>query len=212
MNQSCEALTLRTYPFGESNLIALFLTRGAGQLRGVAYGAKKTSSRFGSSLEPLTHVRVTFKQRENRELAVIENCEIIRPLPAFELSWEQSLYLSYFAELLIEFAREQVESEKLFRLSLAVLGAVQKVSLPALARYMELWILRLEGVLPALDRLMPHELAEKTARILGVHPDQLAEASWDEDEINRLESVTEKLLEYHLEKPLKARRMLKELL
>jgi DNA repair protein RecO (recombination protein O) len=212
MVHSCEAITLRTYPFAEANKIVVFLTREYGLLRGVAYGAKKSKSRFGASLEPLTHVKVAFKRKEHQELAAIENCEIIRALPAYELSWEQNLHCGYFTELLVEFAREQIESEKLFRLSLAVLEAVREVPISLLARYFEFWILRLEGVLPALDSVLPKELASRAVEMLKLPPSGLVKVDLEEDEIQRLESAAERLIEYHLEKPLKARKILKELL
>ena len=212
MVQTCEALTLRTYAFGEANKLAVFLTREQGLVRGVAYGAKKSRTRFGASLEPLTHVRMTFKRKETEELAVIQNCEIIRALPAYELSWEESLYFGYIAELLVEFAREQVESERLFRLSLAVLAAVGTAPLERLVRYFEFWILRLEGVLPEMSRILPKELASRTVQMLKLPPSRLQEVAWDEGELGQLEIAAEKLIEYHLEKPLKSRRMLKELL
>jgi DNA repair protein RecO (recombination protein O) len=209
---SCEAITLRSYPFAEANKIVVFLTREYGLVRGVAYGAKKSRSRFGASLEPLTHVKLAFKRREHQELAVIENCEIIRALPAYELSWEQNLYFGYFAELLVEFGREQIESERVFRLSLAVLEAVKDVPISLLARYFEFWVLRLEGVLPALDTVLPRELASRAVEMLKIPPSQLRDFQLAEDEIRQLERAAERLIEYHLEKPLKARRILKDLL
>ena len=212
MVHSCEAITLRTYPFGEANKIVVFLTREYGLLRGVAYGAKKSKSRFGASLEPLTHVRAAFKQKEHQELAVIENCEIIRALPAYQLSWEQNLHFGYFAELLLEFGREQIESEKLFRLTLAILEVVQEVPIALLARYFEFWILRLEGVLPALDTVLPKELAARAVDILKSPPAKLIAVQLGDDDMRRLESAAERLIEYHLEKPLKARKILRELL
>ena len=212
MVQSTEAITLRSYAFAEANKIVVFLTRETGILRGVAYGAKKSRSRFGASLEPMTHVRVSLKRKEHQELAVIQNCEIIRALPAYELSWEQNLHFAYFAELLVEFGHEQVESEKLFRLTLAVLGAVEEVSVTLLARYFEFWLLRLEGVLPALDQLLPEGLAASTKAMLKLHPSKLDDIDLSEGDIGQLETTTQRLIEYHLEKPLKALKVLKELL
>jgi DNA repair protein RecO (recombination protein O) len=212
MVHSCKAITLRTYSFAEANKIAVFLTKEFGLVRGVAYGAKKSKSRFGASLEPLTQVKLAFKRRENQDLAVIENCEIIRALPAYELSWEENLYCGYFAELLVEFGREQIESEKLFRLSLAVLAAIKEVPIPLLARYFEFWILRLEGILPGLDTLLPKALAVRTVEMLKKPPASLGTCDFSEDELQQLESVVERLIEYHLEKPLKARKILNELL
>ena len=207
-----EALTLRTYPFGEAHKIAVFLGRDTGQIRGVAYGAQKSKTRFGSALELLTYLRLTCRMRENQELAVIENCEIIRPSPAFRLGWEESLHLAYWAELLVEFSREQVASERLFRLSLAAIDAAGQVSMPVLTRYFEFWTLRLEGILPALDSIVPRDVAERAAAMLQLRPADLGNCSFSEEDLGQLERAADKLIENQLEKPLKAKKLLKELL
>ncbi len=212
MVQSCEALTLRTYPFAEAHKVVVFLTREFGQVRGVAYGAMSSRSRFGSALEPLTLVRMTFKRGEHQELADIQNCEIIRPSPAYGSGWERQLYLGYFAEVLAEFSREQVAGERLFRLGLAVIDATEGISLPLLARYFELWVLRLEGILPALDRILPAELAERARVLMRQRPEDLGGQELAATELEELERAAGGLMEHHLERPLKAKRMLKELL
>jgi DNA repair protein RecO (recombination protein O) len=212
MVQCCEALTLRTYPFAEAHKVVVFLTREFGQLRGVAYGAKNSRSRFGTALEPLTIVRVTFRRGEHQELADIQNCEIICPSPAYASDWERQLYLGYIAEILVEFSREQVAGERLFRLSRAVIDATARASLPLLARYFELWVLQLEGILPALDRILPAELAERTRVLMRRRPQDVAERDWAAADLEELEKAAGKLMERHLEKPLKAKRLLKELL
>jgi len=212
MLQSCSALTLRTYPFGEANKVAVFLSPELGQLRGVAYGAARSKSRFGSGLEPLSQVRLSYRRKENQELAVIENCEIIRPSPAYRLDWGQSLYFGYFAELLVEFSREQAPNERLFRLALAVIEASESVSIQLLARYFEYWLLRLEGVLPGLEQILPADVATRASAFLKLPPLQLEDEPLPEADLDCLERAAEKLIESQLEKPLKAKRMLRELL
>ena len=89
----CEALTLRTYPYSESNLIVVFLSPEMGQIRSVAYAAKSgRKNRFGSSLEPLTHSDVSFSRKDGQELAVIKDISIIRSFPAYELKWDVKLH------------------------------------------------------------------------------------------------------------------------
>ncbi|MFQ5928456.1 MAG: DNA repair protein RecO [Acidobacteriota bacterium] len=207
-----EALTLRTYPYAETHKIAVFLTRIFGKVRGVAHGAQGGKSRFGSSLEPLTHLRLSFSRKENQELAVIQSCEIIRALPAYQLTWEVNLHFSYFVELLTEFSKEQEESKMLFRLSLAVLQASRKAPIDLVARYFELWLLKLEGVLPGLEGKLPSALAAKTQDMMKLHPTQLHTINFSPAQSERLESLCGELVEYHLEKQLKTRKLLRELL
>ncbi len=189
----------------------VFLTRDFGLLRGIAHGARKAKSRFGSSLELLTHNRVIFYRKEHQELAVIQNCEIITAHPAYELSWELNLHFGYFAELLLEFSREQAECERLFRLSLAVLDTALTVPVPTLARYFELWLLRFEGV-------SAESRAGVASRDGGGGPDddeappERADGALEPIHISRLEKFCGAIIESHLEKSLKSRRLLKQLL
>ncbi len=208
-----EALTLRTYPYSESHKIVVFLTRVHGKLRAIAYGAKKgTRNRYGGSLEPLTHVLLTFARNENQELAVVREVEIIQAHPAYQLSFEANLHFGYFAELLQEVANEEEDSENLFRLALAVLGQIDKKPILLLARYFELWILRLEGVLPALEERLPGDLGSRTSQLLREHPEKLDPEALNPAELKRLARFAEVLLDRHLEKRLKTRSVLDDLL
>ncbi len=207
-----EGLTLRTYSYGESHKIGVFLCRKFGQLRALAYGVKKPGSRFGSSLEPFTRCRLIFYRKQNQELAVLKSSEILQAFPAYRQSWEVNLHYGYFAELVMEFSREGAECETLYRLVGAVLDASQSCPIEAVARYFELWLLRLEGVLPPLQGKLPSALAAKTENLLREPPSQLEKSSWEASELVELEGFSERLIEYHLEKRLKTRRMLKGLL
>lgn len=206
-----EALTLKSYPFAESNRIVVYLTRSYGKLRGVAHGARKPKSRFGSTLELLTHSRIVFYRKEHQELSVIQSAEIIKAFPSYELSWEVNLYFNYFAELLLEFSREEEESENLFRLGLAVLDAYTSVPVALLGRYFELWLLKLEGVLPDFDRTIP-AVAEKLRDMMRVHPKEIGGVVLSDNEMKSLEKLTGSLIEGHLEKRLKSRVLLSQLL
>jgi DNA repair protein RecO (recombination protein O) len=51
-----EAIVLRTHKLGEADRIITLLTRQHGRVRAVAKGVRRTTSKFGSRLEPFTHV------------------------------------------------------------------------------------------------------------------------------------------------------------
>jgi thiol-disulfide isomerase/thioredoxin len=58
---------LRTYPYREADLIVSFFTRDLGKLRGVARRARRPKSPFGSGLERLSQVRMSyFRTRKPR--------------------------------------------------------------------------------------------------------------------------------------------------
>ena len=76
MNQYRDvAIVLRTYKLGESDRIAVLLTENHGKVRAVAKGVRKTRSRLGSRLEPMSRVSVLL--HKGRELDVVSQVESV---------------------------------------------------------------------------------------------------------------------------------------
>ncbi len=155
---SADSLVLRTYRYGEADRIVVFLTEDRGKKRGAAKNATASRRRFGAALEPLTHGRVAYVEREQRELVRVDRIEPRRtPLDAAggrkpDEAAHVLGHAAYFAELIDEWAPEGAPNERLFRLGAAVADALCRGgSVEALARYFEYWLLRLEGVYPSLS-------------------------------------------------------------
>ena len=72
-----EAIVLRTHKLGEADRIVTLLTRQHGRVRAVAKGVRRTTSRFGSRLEPFTHVDLQLA--EGRNLDTITQAETLTP-------------------------------------------------------------------------------------------------------------------------------------
>ena len=70
-----EAIVLRTHKLGEADRIITLLTRQHGRVRAVAKGVRRTTSRFGSRLEPFTHVDLQLA--EGRNLDTITQAETL---------------------------------------------------------------------------------------------------------------------------------------
>ncbi|MPY10795.1 DNA repair protein RecO [Arthrobacter bussei] len=66
-------VVLRTYKLGEADRIIVLLTRDQGQVRAVAKGVRRTSSKFGSRLEPF--MSVDLQLARGRTLDVITQVE-----------------------------------------------------------------------------------------------------------------------------------------
>lgn len=148
-----DALVLRTYKLGETSKVVVLLTRERGKVRVVARGARSARSRYQSSLEPLSEVRVTLYGRQGAELLRLGQCELVRSAFRTGGRLEDSLALQYLAELLDAFAQEGEAEDAVYRLAIAVVHAAQAgVSSAVLSRYVEAWLLKLHGIYPPLDR------------------------------------------------------------
>ena len=72
-----EAVVLRSFRLGEADRIVHLYTRERGRVGAVAKGIRRTKSRFGGRLEPLSHVELVLHQGSG-ELQTVTGCELVR--------------------------------------------------------------------------------------------------------------------------------------
>jgi DNA repair protein RecO (recombination protein O) len=147
-----EAIVLRTYRLGEADKIVSLFTRELGRLRAVAQGAQRTKSRYGGTLEPLSHVRIWIFERENRDLLRLNSVEIIESFFDMQKDYRVQLAAQFLSEVSERLLPEREVNERTFRLLLAALRALRhsgEVNRPLL--YFDYWIVRLGGFLPDFE-------------------------------------------------------------
>lgn len=149
-----EGLVVRTYPLADADKIVVLLTLDDGLVRGVAKGAKRLKSRFGSGLEPFSVVRITYFRREERELVTITQTELERSFFSIASDPLFLQHFSYAADLLLSFAPPHDPNERLYKMTKICLetAADDPSILPAVLAYFETWLLKLGGFLPSWDR------------------------------------------------------------
>ncbi len=207
---TADALILRTYKLGESDRIVVFLTRDRGKKRGVAKNARQSRRRFGGALEPMTCGRVTYREREQRDLVFVQDVTPTRS-PLTEMDGEALGYVGYFAELIDEWAQENDPSETLFRLGASMVDAMASgVPIEPLARYFEFWLLRLQGVYEPHPQASSEAVAFLAAARL-CSPLELAGVPASERMLRELEQVHGAQIAMHLEKDLKSVCVLREI-
>jgi DNA repair protein RecO (recombination protein O) len=205
-----DALILRTYKLGESDRIVVFLTRDRGKKRGVAKNARQSRRRFGGALEPMTFGRVGYVERERRDLVRLDYVEQLRS-PLSAIDGEALGYVSYFAELIDEWAQEADPNEALFRLGASMTEAIAAgVPIEPLARYFEFWLLRLQGVYE-VDRRLSADAQAFLHAARSSSPFALSRVEVSRGALRELEAAHRALIDLHLEKDLKSVRVLREM-
>lgn len=148
-----EAIVLRSFPLGEADRLVSFLSRTEGRLKGVARGARRTKSEFGSTLETLSHVRIWFYERETRDLVRISQCEIVESFYEAQRDYTTNLALALVSEVVESVLPEREATDPVFRLILVVARTIslgKGIWLPL--TYFALWSARLAGWLPSFER------------------------------------------------------------
>lgn len=75
------AITLKSRKWGEADRIVTFYSLRFGKLRGVARGARRMKSRFGSALEPFVHCDLNLFEKRGDSLYRITQADILESFP-----------------------------------------------------------------------------------------------------------------------------------
>jgi DNA repair protein RecO (recombination protein O) len=145
-------VVLRTYRLGEADRIVVFLTERHGKVRAVAKGVRKTTSKFGARLEPLTHVDLLLWQGRS-DLDIVNQVEVLhafRPVREDLTRLPRGLALLEVADQL---AQERHPDPRLYAMLVGALGALSDADADPtlLAPAFFLKALVLEGAGPVLN-------------------------------------------------------------
>ena len=145
-------VVLRTYRLGEADRIVVFLTEHHGKVRAVAKGIRRTTSKFGARLEPLTHVDLLLWQGRS-DLDIVNQVEVLnafRPVREDLGRLPQGMALLEVADQL---AQERHPDPRLFSMLVGALRALsdERSDPTLLAPSFFLKALVLEGAGPVLD-------------------------------------------------------------
>jgi DNA repair protein RecO (recombination protein O) len=149
-----EGVVLKTYPLGETSRIVVAYTRERGLIRMVAKGARKTPSRFGFALEPLSRSRFVLYWKNDRDLQLLSQGDTLRAWGSELADLTRLAHAQAALELIDRLVWGEEPHEELFDL---LLGAIESAArapvaaLPAVTLAFELQVASLLGYRPRLD-------------------------------------------------------------
>ncbi|HBR18555.1 MAG: DNA repair protein RecO [Deltaproteobacteria bacterium RIFCSPLOWO2_12_FULL_43_16] len=147
-----EAIVLNSIDYGESDRIVTFYTLGFGKVKGIAKGAKNSRKRFVNNLEPFSYIKLLIFQKENRDLSIIEQADIIRRFDKLVFDIERLAFGSYCLELLNEMTLEGQRNQKVFELLVKFLVMLNEgANLKTIIMFFKMKLLSLLGYHPHLD-------------------------------------------------------------
>lgn len=143
-------VVLRTHKLGESDRIVTLITQDSGKVRAVAKGVRKTSSRFGSRLEPMSHVQVQLYR--GRELDIVNQVELVEIATSTRANLEASTDGLAMCEIVEQLSHDRSPSPHLYRM---LVGALRQLNIqyqPLILPALQFRLLEEEGVGPCVDR------------------------------------------------------------
>jgi DNA repair protein RecO (recombination protein O) len=169
-----EAVVLRSIRFGEADCVLHLYTADRGRVGAVAKGVRKTKSRFGGRLEPLSHVELVLHQGTG-ELQTVTGVQLIRAHDAARSDYYRLSAGLIGAEAMLRLFPEQERNERAFTALTRFLDilddtphAADRPSLDPLPLSFQLKLLWLSGYLPHLTSCA--ECGAEDATLIGYSP------------------------------------------
>ncbi|MHB8470454.1 MAG: DNA repair protein RecO [Gaiellaceae bacterium] len=169
-----DAVVLRSFRFGEADRVLHLYTRERGRIGAVAKGVRKTRSRFGGRLEPLSHVEVMLHQGSG-ELQTVTGADLIHSHQAARDDYYRLSVGLIGAEAMLRLFSEQEANERAFTALTRFLDALdaaphaaERPTLDPLGLSFQLKLLWLSGYLPHLTSCA--ECGAKDAMLAGYSP------------------------------------------
>src|SRR5438034_665563 len=146
------AIMLKSRKWGEADRIVTFYTVRFGKLRGVARGARRMKSRFGSSLEPFVHCDLNLFEKHNDPLYRITQADIRETFPRLREDLAAMSGAARMVNLVAAVTAEGDPAPRIFQTLLGGLRWLQDGGDPALtALLFQLKLLGQTGFRPQTD-------------------------------------------------------------
>lgn len=152
--ERCEGVVLRTYALGETSRIVVAYTRERGLVRMVAKGARRTPSRFGFALEPLSRSRFVIYHKPDRDLQLVSQADTLCATGVALADLARLAHAEAALELIDRLVWGEEPHAELFELLVKALEAATEApaaALPAVTLAFELQVASLLGYRPRLD-------------------------------------------------------------
>ncbi len=143
-------VVLRTIRLGEADRIITLMTEGHGKVRAVAKGVRRTTSKFGARLEPLSHVALLGWQGRG-DLDTVNQVEVVDTFRAVREDLDRMAAGLSMLEVVDQVGQERHANPPLYTMLVGAIGALADHHAPLVAPAFFLKVLALEGTAPVLD-------------------------------------------------------------
>jgi DNA repair protein RecO (recombination protein O) len=160
-----EGVVLRTYKLGESDRIVVIMTAEHGKVRAIAKGVRKTKSKFGARLEPMSHVRLLLYR--GRQLDIVSQADAVESLAPMLSSLDRASQGMAAIEAVDQLGLEREPNPRLYRMAVGVLRTIAERPSPLNVPAFYWKLLAAEGLEPQLDACVRCGESEPEAQLVA---------------------------------------------
>ncbi|MEO5357403.1 MAG: DNA repair protein RecO [Nitrospirae bacterium YQR-1] len=148
-----EGIVFKSFPLGEADLILTILSAEEGFVRAFAKSPRTTKSRFGSALEPLSHIKISLMGREHAQLPHLTQADIIRPYQKLREQFDCFVRICEILEITMSLFGEKEHHDGLFELLVDTLNHIESQESDSMRRclFYKIKVLEKAGLSPRLN-------------------------------------------------------------
>lgn len=125
-----KAVVIKKLDYGDTSKIATFFTEDHGKITAIVKGARSPKSKMGAVVDVLNTVQIVYYKKENRDIQLISQAELINHYSKIKEDLDKLRYASASAELLLNLTLEDEAHPKLFKGTERILDLINDSSDP----------------------------------------------------------------------------------
>ncbi len=153
---------LRGIDYSETSRIVTLFTRRKGKVTVMAKGARRTNSRFGSTLQPMSYTQVVFYYKGSRGIQTLSESSHVRVFHGITRSLDGLSYGLRIVELVYALLQDEEQNPTVFNLLVEVLERLGRTGtrLENLFHFFQLRLAAVLGFAPDVDREAVEQVPE----------------------------------------------------
>lgn len=213
--QTTEAFVLNRRDFRETSILAVFYSRGFGKIKGILKGIRAEKSRYGSLAELFSLNKLVFYEKSKSEFNNITQCDLTDGFFGIRRDLGALAHATYLVELVDAMTEPNEKNDDIYELfyrSFKLLSAGEDAG--KIARIFEVRLLSSLGFAPSEDprtRMVQRGTAQTLNHLQKAGLDELLKFKISGSIEDELGMLVDKLLESHLERPIKSKKFLREI-
>ena len=148
-----DAVVLKSMKYRDSSKIVTFYSRRFGKVKGIAKGARQMKSKFGGSLEPLSAVSLILYKKDQRELQLISQSDVLKTYKNIHSELERMAVGLAIIELINQLTHDEEGNDALYTLLVKSLDELECADKHFMNFFLafELRCASVLGFMPSLD-------------------------------------------------------------
>jgi DNA repair protein RecO len=213
--QTTEAFVLNRRDFKETSILAAFYSKDFGKIKGILKGIRSEKSKYGSLAELFSLNTIVFYEKTKSEFNNITQCDLTDGFFGIRKDLSALAHATYLVELVDAMTEPNEKNDEIYELlyrSFKLLSIGEDAN--KIARIFEVRLLSSLGFAPSEDprtRTVRRGTAQTLNHLQKAGLDALLKFKISGSIEDELSVLVDKLLESHLERPVKSKKFLREI-